>query len=66
MWIIKQESIKPINKWFVDNNEYIIIVEYTKEKNINGNILSKIETIKRFCKAKKNGDIIINFNGKKN
>jgi len=65
MWIIKPESIKPIKKWHVENNEYIIIVEYVEEDKIKGKVLSNTKTVQRFCKAKKNGDIIINFNGQK-
>jgi len=65
MWTIKQESIKPIKKWHVENNEYIIIIQYVEEDNIKGKILSHTKTTQRFCKAKKNGDTIINFNGQK-
>ena len=65
MWMIKSESIKPIKKWHVVNNEYIIIVEYVEEDKIKGKVLSNTKTVQRFCKAKKNGDIIINFNGQK-
>lgn len=65
MWIIKQDSIKPIKKMHVENNEYIIYVEYMEEDNFKDKHLSRIQTVSRFCKAKKDGDIIINFNGQK-
>ena len=65
MWIIKPESIKLIKKWHVENNEYIIFVQYIEEDNFKGKILNNTKTTQRICKAKKNGDIIINFNGQK-
>jgi len=65
MWTIKPESIKPIKKWNVEGNEYIIIVQHIEEDEIKGKILSNTKTTQRFCKAKKNGDIVINFNGQK-
>ena len=36
MWTIKTESIKPIKKWNVEGNEYIIIVQYVEEDEIKG------------------------------
>jgi len=65
MWIIKQDSIKPIKKMHVEDNEYIIIIEYIEEEEFKDKHLTRTKTITRFCKAKKNGDIIINFNGQK-
>jgi len=65
MWIIKQDSIKPIKKMHVENNEYIIYVEYLEEEDFNGKLLNRTQTITRFCKTKKNGDITIHFNGQK-
>ena len=62
MWIIKQDSIKPIRKMHVEDNEYIIYVEYLEEEDFNDRHLSRTKTTSRFCKAKKNGDIVINFN----
>jgi hypothetical protein len=61
MWIIKQDSIKPIKKMHVENNEYIIHIEYIEEENFKDKRLSHTKIISRFCKAKKNGDIVINF-----
>lgn len=65
MWIIKQDSIKPIRKMHVEDNEYIIYVEYLEEEDFKDKHLSRIQTTSRFCKAKKNGDITINFNRQK-
>jgi len=65
MWIIKPENIKLIKKWHVEDNEYIIFIEYTKEDEFKGKILIHTKTVQRFCKARKNGNIIINFNGQK-
>lgn len=65
MWIIKQDSIKPIKKMHVEDNEYIVIIEYIEEDNFKDKSLSHIKTASRFCKAKKNGDITINFNKQK-
>ena len=65
MWIINQDSIKPIKKIHVENNEYIIYVEYLEEEDFNDRHLNRTKTTSRFCKAKKNGDITIHFNGQK-
>lgn len=65
MWIIKQDSIKPIKKMYVEDNEYIIYIEYLEEADFNDRHLNRTKTISRFCKAKKNGDIVINFYGQK-
>jgi len=65
MWIIKQDSIKPIRKMYVEDNEYIIYVEYLEEEDYKDKHITRTKTISRFCKAKKNGDIVINFYGQK-
>jgi len=65
MWTIKQDSIKPIKKMQVENNEYIIYIEYIEEDDFKDKHLSRVQTTSRFCKAKKNGDIVINFYGQK-
>ena len=65
MWEIKQESIKPIKKMLVEDNEYIIYIEYMEQENIKGKTLTRKQIINRFCKATKKGNITINFYGSK-
>ena len=49
----------------VENNEYMIIIEYVEEDDFKEKNISHTKTTSRFCKAKKNGEITINFNGQK-
>ena len=63
MWSIKQINL--IKKMLVEDNEYIIFIEVVFKDEIKGKILSKTQRETRFCKAKKNGDIVINYNGEK-
>jgi hypothetical protein len=65
MWIVKEESIKPSKKRLVENNEYIIYIDYVEEEEIAGKILTRSKTEMRFCKANKKGNIKVSFKGQK-
>jgi len=62
MLLINNDTIKPIKKIHVENNEYIIYIQYNKETEFKGQQIIKTEIDSRFCKANKKGDITINFN----
>lgn len=65
MLLINDDTIKPIKKMHVENNEYIIYIQYNKETEFKGQQIVKTEIDSRFCKANKKGDITISFNGLK-
>ena len=65
MKTIKPDSIKPIHKMHIEDNEYIIIMEYTTTDEFKGRTIEKTYKENRFCKANKKGDITINFAGSK-
>ena len=69
MWKIKEDSIKPINYLTVEEEgkptQYIVFVEYIVTDTLGNRVVEKTRSVMRFCRAKKNGDIAISFNGKK-